>query len=567
MDELIDLLINEIDLEARGFLQSSSDLENFAHVEEFVNKKRQAFIDALNNSRQNLTEFDETNKSEEPAHTKYFFRYQLNYVPDATNYKLFLGYLYIVEDGYINAEKFSRADLFTRNLFMHEFKCYEKSEEEAEDFIRFVSKGEELLQIERLEIKFELESKSIEIDMYNVASFSENRSRVVTRSAANCQLIINMLNETNMVVIGECIQIIKSQTCDVKLRIACTTKILPTFKFTSTFEDNECIKALDFSSARLAAWASDKEITVAVDDLEDLRIEQSYFQFLVAGNRYEYIRELNLSGNNLTSFDDSPFRDLVNLIALDLSKNKFAKIEKQQFENVRKLEYLDLSFNLLEALEDECFQNLINLEVLDLSNNRLRLFNRNTFVWLEYLETLELSNNPVTEACTYCEIIEALNGLYRVKYLYELNKRCKFDWARFNLQDEERMAHKEKVDNMFCFYIKNEDAQEKPTKLIFQSKTREKFLYWAILSHGADWHRKCLSFRWKRTNPVLGSDKNDQNRLTYLTIIDCHLNEANSKLFDGWNKCLCSIVNKEQGHIDTLNSGKFFIVSTEVCDF
>jgi hypothetical protein len=64
MDERIDRSIKAINSQVEKFFQIITDWENFAEVEEFVNEKRQAFVDALNNARQSLNELAEKYGSE-----------------------------------------------------------------------------------------------------------------------------------------------------------------------------------------------------------------------------------------------------------------------------------------------------------------------------------------------------------------------------------------------------------------------------------------------------------------------------------------------------------------------
>jgi hypothetical protein len=141
MYERIDRFIHEIDLEVNKFLRATSDWENFAAVKEFVNRKRQAFINALNDARPNLIELfehfegstvnvvvsnnmarfmDDFVNEKRPVEKKYFFRYQLDsYAPNPTDYKHFLGYLYIVKDGHIDLHMYDLARMLTSEVFAY----------------------------------------------------------------------------------------------------------------------------------------------------------------------------------------------------------------------------------------------------------------------------------------------------------------------------------------------------------------------------------------------------------------------------------------------------------------
>jgi hypothetical protein len=119
MNEHIDRVISEINAEADRFVLYKS-----FQIMRFVNSKRTAFVEALNQARSNLITTYEQSKKIQPELNKYFFRFQIeNFKPTPANHKYVLGYLYIVKDGYLDAEAFTKANAFTNQIFNHtEFK-------------------------------------------------------------------------------------------------------------------------------------------------------------------------------------------------------------------------------------------------------------------------------------------------------------------------------------------------------------------------------------------------------------------------------------------------------------
>lgn len=79
---------------------------------------------------------------------------------------------------------------------------------------------------------------------------------------------------------------------------------------------------------------------------------------------------MDLSSNNLHSFDPGWFESLGNLKILDLSHNNIETLDNFGFETNTNLNSLDLSFNKLQVFDiTNLFKNKLGFQFLDLSNN------------------------------------------------------------------------------------------------------------------------------------------------------------------------------------------------------
>lgn len=123
---------------------------------------------------------------------------------------------------------------------------------------------------------------------------------------------------------------------------------------------------------------------------------------------------INLSNNQLSTFDSNIFLKLESLVELQLANNKFTKIPEEIFSNNTDLSTLNLSNNPLKKFEvrnpsnledlilNSCElteftggENLEFLGKLDLSNNSLSVLPVETFYKMSELENLDLSNNKL----------------------------------------------------------------------------------------------------------------------------------------------------------------------------
>ena len=79
---------------------------------------------------------------------------------------------------------------------------------------------------------------------------------------------------------------------------------------------------------------------------------------------------LSLSGNNIATIHDSPFRDLTRLKTLILSDNLLVNLREDTFKGLASLETLKLNHNKITRIDESgIFEDLINVVLLDLEDN------------------------------------------------------------------------------------------------------------------------------------------------------------------------------------------------------
>jgi len=108
------------------------------------------------------------------------------------------------------------------------------------------------------------------------------------------------------------------------------------------------------------------------------------------------VKDLNLSGNNLTTLVNNTFKNLNHLEWLDLSRNQIANIEPEAFNGLSELKSLYISENQLTILPEKVFCHLTNLQRLGLGENILTTIGEQDFGDLSRLQELNLKNNKLT---------------------------------------------------------------------------------------------------------------------------------------------------------------------------
>lgn len=136
-------------------------------------------------------------------------------------------------------------------------------------------------------------------------------------------------------------------------------------------------------------------------------------------SRCPNLNEIDLSGNNIDSVDNSTFQNMENLRSLNLSANAIQKVEPDSFDSLGQLQYLNLGHNYivffpqvsgksqvellllngnrLETIKDDTFINLNNLRYLFLRNNSIAEIEPRAFFGLNALEILDLSFNYLSQ--------------------------------------------------------------------------------------------------------------------------------------------------------------------------
>ncbi|XP_074792247.1 leucine-rich repeat-containing G-protein coupled receptor 6 isoform X4 [Natator depressus] len=106
---------------------------------------------------------------------------------------------------------------------------------------------------------------------------------------------------------------------------------------------------------------------------------------------------LDLSMNNISELQPSPFQHLRFLEELRLSGNQLSQIPGEAFCGLYSLKILMLQNNQLSRIPAEALRDLPNLQSLHLHNNRIQSLGINSFEGLHSLETLDLNYNKLLE--------------------------------------------------------------------------------------------------------------------------------------------------------------------------
>ena len=108
---------------------------------------------------------------------------------------------------------------------------------------------------------------------------------------------------------------------------------------------------------------------------------------------FEYLEQLEITGNPIKTLPDSVFTGLENLESLEILNNQLATLPDSVFVGLKKLRILDMSNNQLTTLSVGVFADLKNLQVMLLRRNLFKTFPAGVFTDLENLHTLLLSEN------------------------------------------------------------------------------------------------------------------------------------------------------------------------------
>ncbi|XP_054086418.1 uncharacterized protein LOC114804265 [Zeugodacus cucurbitae] len=119
------------------------------------------------------------------------------------------------------------------------------------------------------------------------------------------------------------------------------------------------------------------------------------------------LRELHLSGNQISELAQLNLSMLSALETLDLSCNHIAELETAFFpQRMHFLKHLNLAYNRIGTIYRETFYNLLSLNTLLLSHNNISDIDYETFLALPNLQYLDLSHNQL-----HGEAIRALQGI------------------------------------------------------------------------------------------------------------------------------------------------------------
>ncbi|XP_061721111.1 transforming growth factor beta activator LRRC32-like [Cydia pomonella] len=134
---------------------------------------------------------------------------------------------------------------------------------------------------------------------------------------------------------------------------------------------------------------------------------KTIFDFTIEGNQLEgplerglfeglgMVKELDLSGQRLTSIENYAFAGLQTLETLLLNNNYVELLRNYAFKGLQNLNCLDLSYNKINTL-DNVTEDLISLQVLTLHHNKIAHISSNNFISLGSLQLLDLSHNNIS---------------------------------------------------------------------------------------------------------------------------------------------------------------------------
>eukprot|EP01135_Chromosphaera_perkinsii_P006279 Nk52_evm8s485 gene=Nk52_evmTU8s485 len=104
------------------------------------------------------------------------------------------------------------------------------------------------------------------------------------------------------------------------------------------------------------------------------------------------LSHLYVTGNNITSIDESDLSGAGKIEVLNLGGNQIRYVNEKAFR-MGSLKELYLSGNVIEHLSVQTFTGLPNLRILELGSNRIHSFPKHLFRPLTSLQTLDISGN------------------------------------------------------------------------------------------------------------------------------------------------------------------------------
>ncbi len=144
--------------------------------------------------------------------------------------------------------------------------------------------------------------------------------------------------------------------------------------------------------------------------LRNVRVNINHIRFK-EGKRIMLI-QLNVTKAGLTEIEPSHLSRLTFLKNLNLSHNNIAKLKRRTFTMLKNLVSIDLSYNQLTNLGPDDFFGADMTKEIYLNNNSIQRISHWTFYKLEQLKTLILSNNKIDDLgvnAIYSLNLEVLN--------------------------------------------------------------------------------------------------------------------------------------------------------------
>ncbi|KAK5967422.1 hypothetical protein GCK32_006229 [Trichostrongylus colubriformis] len=158
------------------------------------------------------------------------------------------------------------------------------------------------------------------------------------------------------------------------------------------------------SRAELDCEAIDKAFRAAAENNETVKpkylsIERSFLALLrenALGTIGPRLHGLYLRNNHLKGVNRSMLQGLTSLRELDLSGNRISSLVTGVFDLTPELRELTINDNDITIIEEGTFAKLTSLKKLSLSGNQISIITKNMFKGLDSLEVLDLQNNQIT---------------------------------------------------------------------------------------------------------------------------------------------------------------------------
>lgn len=113
-------------------------------------------------------------------------------------------------------------------------------------------------------------------------------------------------------------------------------------------------------------------------------------------NQLANVIDMNLSNNNITSFEDNVFDESKSMETLIIRNNQILDVPRANLLSLVKLKTLDLSGNLIKTIKNDSFVTLLQLNEIDLSDNVIDTLEMRAFDGVSNLQTLNLADNNLS---------------------------------------------------------------------------------------------------------------------------------------------------------------------------
>ena len=162
------------------------------------------------------------------------------------------------------------------------------------------------------------------------------------------------------------------------------------------WSNNQCLTELDLSGNNIQTYQI--RSLKGLDNLEKLILRSNRLGHIQKGifSSIKHIKHLDLSNNYIELIDKNAFKGFCNLEYLNLSDNGIKKVNKDIFSDLCELKRLELS-SCINRMDSQIFKNLNKLEYLDISTNKIQRLHDNMFSDLSNLKFLNIDSNEIEQ--------------------------------------------------------------------------------------------------------------------------------------------------------------------------